>query len=80
MTTTASGPSSFAAPRAPRSSPPGSARSPGGRLGEEWALPEDEDDGLVVMLKARVANLEGQIARVLAESGAARRNSTDRSR
>ena len=69
-----------AAARAPRSSPPGSARSPGGRLGEEWALPEDEDDGLVVMLKARVANLEGQIARVLAESGAARRTSTDRSR
>ena len=36
--------------------------------------PEDEDDGMVVMLKARVAHLEGQIARVLAESGAARRD------
>jgi len=61
-----------AAPAAP--APPGDARSPGGRLGEEWARPEDEDDGMVVMLKARVAHLEGQIARVLAESGAARRD------
>ena len=63
-----------AAPRAPPPASPGAARSPGGRLGEEWARPEDEDDGLVVMLKARVAHLEGQIARVVAESGAARRN------
>ena len=61
-----------AAPAAP--APPGDARSPGGRLGEEWARPEDEDDGMVVMLKARVAHLEGQIARVLAESGAAGRD------
>jgi hypothetical protein len=29
---------------------------------------------MVVMLKARVAHLEGQIARVLAESGVARRD------
>ena len=65
-------PVATAAPAAP--APPGDARSPGGRLGEEWARPEDEDDGMVVMLKARVAHLEGQIARVLAESGAARRD------
>ena len=31
-------------------------------LGEEWARPEDEDDGLVVMLKARIENLQGQLA------------------
>ena len=30
--------------------------------GEEWARPEDEDDGLVVMLKARIENLQGQLA------------------
>jgi hypothetical protein len=40
--------------------------SPTKRLGEEWSRPEDEDDGLVVMLAARVANLEAQIARALA--------------
>jgi hypothetical protein len=34
-----------------------------GWLGDEWAAPEDEDDGLVVMLKARIENLQGQLAR-----------------
>ena len=34
----------------------------GRSLGEEWARPEDEDDGLVVMLKARIENLQGQLA------------------
>ena len=33
------------------------------RLGEEWAAPEDEDDGLVVMLKARIDNLQAQLAK-----------------
>ena len=32
-------------------------------LGEEWADAGDEDDGLVVMLKARIENLQGQLAR-----------------
>ena len=36
---------------------------PPGWLGDEWAAPEDEDDGLVVMLKARIENLQGQLAR-----------------
>ena len=37
--------------------------APPGWLGDEWAAPEDEDDGLVVMLKARIENLQGQLAR-----------------
>lgn len=40
----------------------GGASAPGW-LGEEWADAEDEDDGLVVMLKARIENLQGQLAR-----------------
>ena len=42
--------------------PVGGASAPGW-LGEEWADAEDEDDGLVVMLKARIENLQGQLAR-----------------
>ena len=68
-------PSNVAAPKASTAfqevTPPVSRDtivSPSRRFGLEWARPEDEDDGLVVMLKARVENLEGQIARVLAES------------
>jgi hypothetical protein len=34
-----------------------------GWLSEEWAAASDEDDGLVVMLKARIENLQGQLAR-----------------
>ena len=37
-------------------------------LGEEWARPEDEDDGLVVALRARVENVKAQISRLFAES------------
>ena len=55
----------------PRRASPPSKRSPtgarGDRLGDEWARPEDEDDALVVMLRARVANLEEQLAKFTAE-------------
>jgi hypothetical protein len=41
-----------------------------GWLGEEWAAAEDEDDGLVVMLQARIGNLQGQLARFVGGRGA----------
>ena len=56
-------------PPPPRTRPPPSGYGASGeRLGEEWAAPSDEDDGLVVMLKARIENLQGQLARFAARA------------
>ena len=56
-------PPRLASPPSPTNAVGQPTRSRGDRLGEEWARTEDEDDALVVMLRARVANLEAQLAK-----------------